>query len=851
MLYNLLSVSPIFPIFKPTNFSPVSKKAGPVKSDKKNANPGIEIRPDFFETLGPKASWLVLGLILLVSFIVFKDFLLLKKVYLFKDIGSDSLNASWPWMTHSADYIAQYGVPSWSFNMGMGQNILSFSCYDPFDYILYMFGRDNMPYLIVYKELAKILLAGFLFFKYLKLLNLSNYTATIGALVFAFCGYMVLGSGWFLFSFEVFVAALLLYSFELLFQKNKWYWFAIPIFLIGISRPFNLWTYAVFLTLYILFRVYQSEEKFDLKKITLLFSKILAVSIIGLGLSAPLLLEHLQVMIDSPRGSGPDSQSQVLASMPMFQTADKMEFGTAMLRLFANDIMGSGMKFKGWTNFLEAPEFYCGLPCLLLFTQFFSFLSKRTKRFAIALLVIWLLPVIFPYFRRAFYLFSGDYYRTYSFFVALTLIFFSVSAFDKMLTQQKVNLKALIISGIILFGLLNYPYFKEKDMVDGGIKLFANTFLLAYAFLIYLMGSKKQNLNYKYIFLALLVIELAYFSSTTVNRRQNANGDGNVTVKNLKEKIWYNDYTLEAVAHLKKTDSSFYRVDKNYVSTPAIHGSLNDAMVQNYYSTPSYNPFNQKYYIQYMKTMGVINKVNEYESRWSSGLINRFILQSLNNVKYILAMRDPRRSYSQPGWRFSHDSITQVGDVVILKNKFNLPLGFGYSKYVKLSDFESLSNAQKDQVSTRACVVNDEDVVKLTLLGEFSLKDTLPENQFTFDVLKQNTDSLKKNVLQISEFKPTRIKGSINLPASQMLYLAIPFDRGWEIKDNNGSVEKMILSNGMTGVFLSKGAHEVELEYTSLNFKKGVLISLVSFCIFTAVLFFWVRLTRKKQAIES
>src|ERR1700758_4161248 len=93
-----------------------------------------------FDKYGIKIA---LGIISLIAFICFKDFILHQKIYLFKDIGSDSLNASWP------------------FNMGMGQNILSFSFYDPFDYILYLFGKNNMPSLIIYKELVKILLAGF------------------------------------------------------------------------------------------------------------------------------------------------------------------------------------------------------------------------------------------------------------------------------------------------------------------------------------------------------------------------------------------------------------------------------------------------------------------------------------------------------------------------------------------------------------------------------------------------------------------------------------------------------------------------------------------------------------------
>lgn len=776
-----------------------------------------------FEKCGIKIA---LGLISLIAFICFKDFILQQKIYLFKDIGSDSLNASWPWMVHSADYISQYGIPSWSFSMGMGQNILSFSFYDPFDYILYLFGKSNMSYLIVYKEIVKILLAGFLFFKYLKLLNFNNYSATIGAMVYAFCGYMVLGSGWFLFSFEVFNAALLLFCFELLYQKNKWYWFPLPIFLIGISRPFNFWMYAIFLSLYILFRLIQNGQKINSKETVLLLGKLIGISVLGIGISAPVFLEHIQVIIDSPRGSGPDSYSGILSSAPMFRTADKMEFGTGMMRVFSNDILGSGIKFKGWQNFLEAPVLYCGIPCLLLFTQYFQFLKNSVKRAAVILIAIWLLPMLFPYFRQAFWLFSGDYYRTYSFLAAIVLIFFSVNALNKIIKEQKVNVVVLCITLVVLLILLNYPYFKGKDVaVDSGIRFFANVLLLAYTALIYFIGKKKDNLNYKYALIACLFFELCYFSWCTVNRRDN------VTVKDLSQKVGYNDYSLEAINYLKQTDKSFYRIDKNYFSSPAIHGSLNDGMVQGYYGTSSYNPFNQKYYINYLKTMGIINKVNELESRWSPGLINRFILESLNDVKYIFT----KTGYSQPIWRFTHDSIAKFGDVLILKNKFAMPLGFGYNKYIKLSDFEKLSMSQKDLVSTKACVLNDDDVGKVNGLSPFNLSDTLHSGQFTFDVLKQNIDSLKKSTLRVDEFKQTLIKASITVPSNEVLYTSFPFDKGWSVNDNGSAIEKLILSNGMTGVFLDKGQHKLEFRYNSFNFKKGLLISMISLCIFMVI----------------
>ena len=810
------------------------KRSGSVKTAKQAAVPEISQRPDIFEKLGPKAKWLALGLVFLVAFVVLKDFLLLNKIYQFRDIGSDSLNASWPWMAHSADYIARYGIPSWSFNMGMGQNLLSFSAYDPFDYLLYPFGKEKMIYLIAYKELAKILLAGFFFFRYLRLLNIGYFSAAVGSLMFSFCGYMIVGSGWYLFSFEVMVAALLLYTFELLYQKNKWYWMAVPMFLIGLSRPFNLWPYGIFLFMYILLRVYQREEKFSFKNLCVLFGKIAGVSALALGMSAPLLLEHLQAMIDSPRGSGPDSYSSVLRSMPVFQTHDKAEFGTNILRFFSSNMLGGGQNYKGAQNYLEAPAFYCGIPCLLLVAQAFQFFSQKTRRIAVALLVLWLLPVVFPYLRRAFWLFSGDYYRTYSFLVSLLMIFFSVYALDRIIAERKVNMKWLLIMLGGLLVLLNMPYFADKSAVDGGMRLFAVFALVFYALMIYMIGKKEDTLTYKYAFLGFFLIEVLFFSWSTVNKRSV------VTAKDLAQKTGYNDYSLEAIDFLEKTDSSFYRVDKIYFSSPAIHGSLNDGMVQDYYGTSSYNPFNQLHYINYLKTMGVINKVNELESRWSPGLANRFILESLNGVKYVLS----KSGYAQPIWRVSHDSIGQFGDVLVLRNKFSMPFGYGYAGYVKLSDFEKLSLGQKDYVSTLACVVKDEDVAKVNALKEFSLKDTLAQNMFTIEVLKANTDSLRRSALAISAFSPVNIKASISLPATRVVYTSLPYDKGWSVTDNKNSVDKLMLSNGMTGLLLSGGSHEIEFAYESVNQGRGRLIAIISFLFFVILTFVFVR--RKK-----
>ena len=168
---------------------------------------------------------------------------------------------------------------------------------------------------------------------------------------------------------------------------------------------------------------------------------------------------------------------------------------------------------------------------------------------------------------------------------------------------------------------------------------------------------------------------------------------------------------------------------------------------------------------------------------------------------------------------------------------------------MKLSSFEQLSPLQKDFVSTKTCVINDEDASKVIALKEFMFKDTIATSRFTFDLLKENIDSLKQNSIKIITFKPTDINASINLSENEMIYTSLPFDKGWTIKDNGKEIDKVILSGGMTGFMLNKGEHSLEFKYTSLNLRKGLYISLISFCIFIGLFSFFSKRKIKQEEI--
>ena len=803
--------------------SPEAPKKEPVPQAREAAKtaPVAPQAPDFFDNLPIKAVWIATALLAVLVFFVFREYLFHQKYYCFKDITCDSYNLSYPNLYNTASYMAKYGMPKWSFASGIGQSIFPFFLRDPFDILLYWGGKNNIYGGLGYLEALKILLGGVVFFQFLKQLKISDFAAITGCMVFAFCGFMTEGSGWYIFTFEGLTFALLLLAFELLYNKNSWYLFPLPIFLIGISMPFNLYVYGLFVAIYAVFR-HIWDGKADAKSLCLIFAKMLGLGVIGLMVAGPFLLENILQLLESPRGSGNSSLAHTLMATPMFSFPDRMEFGTGMMRLFSNDMLHSGDNFRGWQNILEAPMYYCGISTLVLAPQVFKFLTKKNRIAYGVLLALWMLPMFFPYFRRAFWLFTGDYYRACSFFFSVVLMLFSLFALDFIARERKINLPVLLVTVLGLLMLLNYPFFDDPDSVNKAAKAFASILLLVYGGVAFMLSRPTGPVNFKYIYVVVLFLELCYTGGTTINDREA------LTPDEAADRIGYNDHTVDAMGFIHKSDPGFYRVDKAYMSGISRFGTLNDGMVQDYNGTSSYNPFNQLYFIKYMQLFDVCHKGNEIESRWASGLAGRPILECENSVKYMLG----KGNNINPFWRAMCDSVAMFGDVKVFRNKFALPLGYTYRTFIRESAFTKLNGIQKELVGLKAVVLSDDDTKSAAGLNEFKLQDTISIYVFNPDTLRNWVGGLKEDSLAITHFDDNHISGKVAANNDELMLFTVPYDGGWNVTVDGAPVEKLILNGGLTGIALKKGNHNIDMAFALRLYNKGLVLSGLGLLIF-------------------
>ena len=472
---------------------------------------------------------------------------------------------------------------------------------------------------------------------------------------------MIVGGGWYIFSTELCSSIFLLWAFERLYQKNSWLLFPVPIALIAAAQPFNLFLYGLLLICYFLMRHFTTENP-SCWRLFMATMQMAGAGLLGLLISSFFFWSSIQMLLDSPRVGGSSGLFSKLMANPVFSFADEKQNMAAVLKLFSNDILGNGSSYRGWYNYLEAPLFYIGLLPLLVMPQVF-FLGSRRKSIVYGFLfIIFLLPVIFPYFRYAVWLFSGDYYRGFSFFPSLTLLLLTLFALNEILATKKINLIVLVATFVLMMLLLDYPFADPMKAVDKSIQSTVRNYLVIYTIL---LGLLYFNGTKSYIGLALLFftcIELGYGNYTGLSKRSV------LTKQEARQKTGYNDYTIEAANYLRSTDKQFYRTNKDYHANPAIHTSFNDAKAQGYYGTMVYDSFNQKYYIMFLEEMGIIQKGKEKESRWAIGLANRPLLQNLASTKYNLTKGPPTRLKM-----FGYDSIAQFGDVKSTETGFFCP----------------------------------------------------------------------------------------------------------------------------------------------------------------------------------
>lgn len=773
-------------------------------------------------------STLITALALLaVGALIFRDFLFGGSALLYKDSGSDSVNDYYPWFIHLSQYVRSEGLPSWSFYVGMGQDIFFFVSYlilEPASWL----PKELIAPALIYQHLAKVIITGLLFFRFLRLRRLNPIAALLGALLLSFSAYMCMGGCWYPLADDVLCFTALLVSVEEALENRRWFFLPLAVALVGVIDSFHLYLCALFLSLYVpaaLFSRYGWQPRLLLRGCLLLAG----AAALGVGLGAVITIPNLHTILNSPRGSGSTSFVSALRSLPIFGFEAPFHYVTAALRPFSNDMLGTADNFRGWGNYLEAPMTYCGLLCLVMVPQAFVGASRRDKIIYGLFLGGILLTTVFPWFRFLFWLFQGDYYRALSLFSILGLITLSMVAFSRYI-DGRLNLWLLAATAAVVVGTLYLPLGEVHAGMDSSLKRSATILLVLYTLLLAIGRIIRWPQVLALLMVVLVAGELVFFDRITVSRRNT------VTKHELKERVGYNDDTIEALQDIRAADnSSFFRLTKIRSSAPGVLPGLNDAMAFGYYGTSSYSSFNNLNYINFLIAVNAIPPNSESDTRWSVGLLNDSILSLFAGEKYAL-VEDPRPFQRALQYEF----VKRYEKDSLFRNARSLPLGLVFDRYLTQDAFLRLSAREKPVALLHAVVLpNKNEADKLGLVEANVLEiDEAARNFSLTDIVAAR----RKTALELTSFSQTRIEGKVRLDRKSILVVQTPFDSGWRALQDGQAAPVLKVDVGLLGVALDAGEHKVELRYRTPFLGVALAVSLVSLVIFILGVWRWPRL---------
>jgi Bacterial membrane protein YfhO len=771
----------------------------------------------------------------LVSVVLFKEFLWRGRFPLYVDIGADSLNDYYPTFVHLSDYIRREGFPSWSFSVGMGQSIFYLAGELIWEPVVWL-PKRLIADALIFQYLLKTLISGLIFFRFLQIRGLNFCSSLLGSLFLAFSAYMCMGSCWIINADEVVGFTFLLFAAESAVSSGRWFYLPFAVALLGLITVFHLFLAALALIFYVPSRLIEIHGS-NPRTWAWAATQIGVSCLIGVGLAAVIWIGSLHCILNTPRGSG-TIPNFAFAPPPtnIFHLESLAYYVTAGLRPFSNDILGSGDRFRGWENYFEAPAAYCGLLTLLAWPQVFLTATKRERVIGALFLVIILIPVIFPWFRYALWLFKGGYFRTFSLFSIFGFTLLSMRALSAYQEERRLNYWVLAGTLLTLLAFLYLPIPLERACIDPIIRhLAAITLGLLGVTLAAGQFFHRQKLA-GWIAVLISLINLVYFDGLTVNRPTLHKDD-------VRQRKGYNDHTIEALLDVKAThEHGFFRINKTWGSGLANRISYNDAMVFGYYGTMSYSSFNNLDYIKFLLGTEAIPADNlAIDAQWSTGLLWEPLLSAFACEKFLITLEPTLFAAAD-----YYELIDRYGDIYMFRNTAFVPLGISFDSSFPEEAFSQMPKWSKQRTLLHAVVLGDEARTPNLKIKQIHLDEL--EQQFR-DLPDQDAVAhLRSHALSLTSWHETRITGNVSVDHDSVLLFQMPFDDGWHARVDGKSRPVLRADIGLLGIPLLAGAHSIELFYSPPLLYLGAGVSIVTALVFVVLSWRWPRIVLRTPA---
>lgn len=787
---------------------------------------------------------LLVACALVLVCLIYGRFLFGDELFIFSRVGSDTYYQYWPLDRYFGEVLRGGHFTNWTFRIGLGKQIFLSPAYlNPFMLLVQSLPPAAQPGGYVFKMALECACAALLWRRYLASMGVGGWAAVVFPLLFGFNGYLVLWGQHTSFGVVFSLIPLTLWAYEHLLRQRRWWPLALSLTAFLVTSFYFFVMFSVFFSVFAAARAVAVRGP-GLRSLFGVYAQLALCYLSTLALSAWAVLPTFAYLATSPRIAG-QLHTGLFSLFPLAEYA-------GLLRVFSNNVFGIDIGYRGPINYYEMPQLACGLLPLLLLPQFFRITPRRERWWAGATLGLVFLSLVSPFVARIFVAFTTPTYR-HSFVWIVCCLYLAARVFhwlenggqlDRGLIKgtaavlclppalaaaAATGIRAGVIAlpaGVAAQGLAMLQAVRPGSTAADFTRALAEELapvltaemgkvllgLFAYTAVLLLLLPRRRRLGFA-VLLGLTVVELLAFNYPTVNQRITLAKDY------PRRSEGYFDASREALRSLRETDASWYRVDKTYRSV-----FISDPLFQGYFGTSGYDSVIEPATLGFLQAMAVPT----YEGRgpnYIDGFGSRDLLNSLAGVKYLLS----KEPLGRPGYR----QIGTAGDVRIHVNDRALPLGFVQHRFVDPSEFAALSPRRKDLALLQGFVPGESLQAQPALLashtrGRIGFEPAEPDDNAVEIGYREAVEVLRREPFVISSFQEDRIRGKVAAQEAGVLFLSIPFNRGWRATVDGQAAPVHRIDVGFTGVPLSAGSHEVELRFVPEGSRLGLTVSLLA-----------------------
>ncbi len=785
-----------------------------------------------------KLAPLLTVLALLASAVfIYRNFLFGDELWVFVglDIGSDTVQQYLHHYNTIVNHIREGTFTFWDFNNGFGTNMFNLNMFDPALMAVYalgvFFGPERIAWYLVYMQIAQIALAGFIFYHYLSCFSFSEKSKCIAAYIYGLNGFLMVWGQHYQFGMAAVILPLLLWCAERCLRRRRFY--APMVLTAALAAVYSAYLgYMMFVCLgfYILARLFGMEKGVRREKMRML-GILYGSMILGIGIGAFALFPSAFTIFGI---SGRlETQAGILERIGnSLLPYEAIHYKTLFYKFFSSYLEGltqvkeTNALYTGAINYYEDPNVFCSTLFVILGCQYVCCLPRlpltRNQKFLRGgLLALLAFCLALPFCGLVMNGFSTTINR-HTFLMMPFFCLIIAQMTDTILRRQIFSYlgfgAALLLIGFVF--MRKYPaiaFLSHKRnlfiLTVTGVCMIGALFFLAKCRRRALRGALYGLLA------CLTIINMTSegYASTLERltlRKNNAQYFGDL----------YDPDVQKALDWLKKRDSQFYRVEKDFDA-----GSIcMDSLSQGYRGVSTYNSTINRNILAFTDALYPdlwFGDQNHYRFRMVK---EEHEFANLCGIRYLLSRggeeNDP---FDKSGYRL----LRKFGKIQVYENKDATSLGRFYSNAVSREEFDLYLKENGRQKAQ-----------------DYILDYLVLEGISSMDSVAGHEEASSEAVTIDAPQKDNHLQGVVRAPQDGYVMFAIPYEKGWSIYVDGEKQEIKKANIGFQGIAVTKGAHQIELKYQAPGFLQGLAVSAICWLVFLSLIY---RLYYKKNANQN